>query len=65
VPLRLSLRSVSASSRLLFFFEAMAFCSRGEADGENGLPLPRLALRKGDNAELGLKFREAERGEEE
>ena len=68
---KLLLRSMSAISRLvlMLFLAAMAFCSKGEAEGENGLPvalpLPRLGLRKGDRAELGLKFREVESGEEE
>ena len=65
---RLLLRSTSATSRLLvllLFLATIAFCSIGEADGENGLPLPRLGLRKGDSAELGLKFRETETGEDE
>ena len=43
-----------------------ALCRSGEADGENGLPLPpRLGVPNGDSAGLGLKLREAERGEEE
>ena len=43
-----------------------ALCKSGEADGENGLPLPpRLGLPNGDGAGLGLKLREAERGDEE
>jgi hypothetical protein len=50
---------------LLFCFAAMAFCSSGEADGENGEPLPWLwvGLRKGERAEVELK-READSGEE-
>ena len=43
-----------------------ALCKSGEADGENGLPPPpRLGLPNGDGAGLGLKLREAERGDEE
>jgi hypothetical protein len=43
----------------------IALCKRGEAEGENGLPLPlRLGLPNGDSAGLGLKLREAESGEE-
>lgn len=70
---RLCLRSFSENmSRLLLVFAANAFCSSGDADGENGLSplallllLPR-GLRKGDSAELGLKFRdEPDRGDEE